>query len=423
VTARGDVSLTEVQQPVSQPASEPQVDGAANVAATDPSHRAARGSGFGTWWSERRPAVGEAFAATWLPWLVSRLVVLGALALAKYEVHDLHLSNSRAVLQTRLALLGSDAGWYQSIAAHGYHAISRSALRFFPLFPLSARALHDVLGISVGAALVVIANVCAFAASMVIYGLAKRELGSAGEARSAVWLFSLAPVAFVFVMGYAEALFVLLAAASLLCLRTRHWWWAAAFGLLAGATRPIGCLLAVPALIEALRAWRSVPLPQWVGRAAAVLAPVGGLLAYLLWVGSSFGDALLPFRVQVQAGHRGAFADPFATLYHDAQHLLHRQHLGTGVHLPWVLVAVALLVVTFRKLPASYGAFAAVLLLAAVSGSNLDSFERYALSAFPLVIAAGSLLRSRRVELTVLVVSTAALVGYSLLAFQGAYVP
>ena len=59
----------------------------------------------------------------------------------------------------------------------------------------------------------------------------------------------------------------------------------------------------------------------------------------------------------------------------------------------------------------------------ALSGSNLDSFERYALSAFPLVIAASTLLRSSRVATTTYVLCGAAMALYAVLAFQGAYVP
>jgi hypothetical protein len=58
-----------------------------------------------------------------------------------------------------------------------------------------------------------------------------------------------------------------------------------------------------------------------------------------------------------------------------------------------------------------------------LSGSNLDSFERYALSAFPLVIAASTLLRSTRVATVIYVLSGAAMALYAVLAFQGAYVP
>ena len=56
-----------------------------------------------------------------------------------------------------------------------------------------------------------------------------------------------------------------------------------------------------------------------------------------------------------------------------------------------------LIVVAFWRLPVSYGAFAFCVVVVALSGSNLDSFERYALSAFPLVMAGATLLRSARV--------------------------
>ena len=58
-----------------------------------------------------------------------------------------------------------------------------------------------------------------------------------------------------------------------------------------------------------------------------------------------------------------------------------------------------------------------------VTSSNLDSFERYALGAFPLVIAASTLTARRRVEVAVLTVAGAGMLGYSLLAFIGVVVP
>jgi hypothetical protein len=111
------------------------------------------------------------------------------------------------------------------------------------------------------------------------------------------------------------------------------------------------------------------------------------------------------------------------TLYHDAVDLAGGHNIGTDLHLPWVLASAVLLVVAFRVLPLSYGLYSLAVLAVAVSGSNLDSFERYALGAFPLVIAASTLVRSRRVETTVLVVGAACTVGYALLGLLGAYVP
>jgi hypothetical protein len=208
-----------------------------------------------------------------------------------------------------------------------------------------------------------------------------------------------------------------------LALRARHWWWAAALGVAAGLTRPLGALLLVPALIEAGRGWRRAGLGQRVGRLAAVVAPVVGAGAFLGWVGWRYGDALTPLRLQEQGVHHGRLADPLVTLAHDASYLAHGRHLGEGLHLPWVLLAVFLVVVAFRSWPASYGAFAVAVLAVALTGSNLDSFERYALSAFPLVLAGATLLSRPRLYQVVLVLSAAGLAAYALLAFTNLYVP
>ncbi len=84
---------------------------------------------------------------------------------------------------------------------------------------------------------------------------------------------------------------------------------------------------------------------------------------------------------------------------------------------------MVLIVICFRTWPASYGALAAAGIASAIISANLDSFERYALAAFPLVLVATSLTTSHRVERAVLVLSGAAMTLYALLAFLHAYVP
>jgi hypothetical protein len=63
------------------------------------------------------------------------------------------------------------------------------------------------------------------------------------------------------------------------------------------------------------------------------------------------------------------------------------------------------------------------MLLAALTSKNLDSLERYALSAFPFALAGATLTASPRVERTTLVLGAAAMEGYALLAFLNAVVP
>jgi hypothetical protein len=357
-----------------------------------------------------------------VPWIVARILVGVALVVARQLASGGHLSASAAA-RVHQGLLGWDAGWYESIARQGYWGAGHASLRFFPLFPVLARALGSVPGMGVGTAVVVVANVSALAGTATVVGLVRWERGDEGLARRAAWLVCLAPAGFTFVMGYAEGTLLALAAGMFLALRTRHWWWAGALGVAAGLTRPLGALLVVPAAVEAWRWWRRSAPGGRVGAAAAVTGPVVGTGIFLGFVGWRYGNALTPLRLQVEGGHHGRLVDPLVTLGHDASFLAHGHHLGEGLHLPWVVLALALLVVAFRRWPASYGAFALAVMAVALTGSNLDSFERYALSAFPLVLAAATVTSGPRVRRVVLVLSGAGLVGYAVLAFVNLYVP
>ena len=375
-------------------------------------------------WRGRRGLVLEALGEAWLPWLTARVITLFALGLAKYEVSHFHITNAKAVLESHDGLLGSDAGWYQTIAAHGYGGLPRSAIRFFPLLPLFDRGLSDITSLTVGIASLVITNAASLLVGIGIYVLVRSEFEDTVVARRAVWLIMLAPPAFVFVMGYSEALLVLLAVAFFVNIRRGNWWWAGLFGYLAGTARPIGCLLAVPAVIEVIRSWRTHGWGGWSGKVVALVASVAGAVTYLAWVSAMYGEGFLePLKIQQQQAHHGALADPVSTMYHALANVAHGHHVGDALHVPWIGVAAILIVVAFWRLPVSYGAFALCVVVVALSGSNLDSFERYALSAFPLVMAGATLLRSPRIATVTYVLCGTAMALYAVLAFQGAYVP
>jgi hypothetical protein len=370
---------------------------------------------------------GRPVAAVLLPWAVARVIVLAALAFSHLVVSRTHPGRAGVVARVHQGLLGWDAGWYEGIAKHGYAALGRESLRFFPAVPLGARFLGAFPGVGAGPALIVLANVSALVATALLFVLVRRETGDERQARRSAWLLSLAPPAFVLVMGYAEATLLALSVGCFLALRPargRHpaWWWAAGTAFLAALTRPIGVLLVLPIALEAVRWWDRERRGRRTALVGALLAPVAGLATFLGWVGATFGDVFLPLRLQQASSRHGGVADPFTTLYHDARGALHH-HFGTALHVPWVFVVVGLLVVCWWRWPASYGLFATAVVLVAVSGTNLDSFERYSLSAFPLVLAAGTLTGSTRVERTVLTLSAAGLAGYSLLAFLNLSVP
>jgi hypothetical protein len=378
----------------------------------------------------RRP-VGEAV----LPFLAARAVVLGALGLAHFVVDRTHPSAAGVAARVHEGLLGWDAGYYETIARVGYHPLGKEALRFFPVLPVLTHALAALPGVDDGAALLVISNVAAFVATVLLFALARRETGDPLLARRAIWFLSLSPAAFVLVMGYAESTLLCLSLGCFLALRPApgpgpghapaprpNFALAALLGFAAALTRPIGVLLALVAAVELVRWWIRLGRPQRLAGLVAVGAPVLGLAGFGIWAHHEVGDFWAPLRVQVESSHHGGLSDPFVTLVHDARGVFHH-HVGTALHVPWVIIALVLLIVCWRRLPAAYTVFAAAVLAVAVAGTNLDSFERYALSAFPLAIAAAVLCRGPRTEQVVLVLLPAVLAGYALLAFLNISVP
>ena len=364
-----------------------------------------------------------------LPYVVARVVVLSALGLAHFIVDRTHPATVGVAARVHAGLLGWDAGWYETIAREGYGPLGRQSLRFFPAVPVLTHGLAW-LGLGDGPALVLLANVAAFAATAMLYVLVRRETGSPDVARRAIWVLSLLPAAFVLVMGYAESVLLVFALGCFLALRPPatstdnrpHFAVAGVLAFAAALTRPVGVLLFLAVASELIRWWQRLGRNERVAGLGAVAAPFVGLLVFLGWSKHTVNDWWAPLRVQLQNSHHGGLADPFVTLYDDAKGLLHH-HVGTALHVPWVLLALAMLIVCWRRLPAPYTLFAAAALAVAVSGANLDSFERYALSAFPLSIAAALLLTQSQVERMVLTLLSAGLAGYAVLAFLNLSVP
>lgn len=360
--------------------------------------------------------VGPAF----VPWLVARALVLAALGLARYLFIEIgHGPRPHALA---LGLFTRDAAFYRDIAEAGYDSVGRAGLRFFPLVPVTARGLGTVLAGHDDIALLLIANLSALVFGALLHRLVLRETGDAALARRAVWFGSLLPPALVLVLGYAEATFLVFAVGMFLMLRREQWGWAALLGVGAGLCRPVGIILVVPAAVEAARAWKSADLTNRFYRLLAVAGPVAGTAVFLTWVNATRGGWLLPFRIQQDPKLRGGFSDPITSLLEAASDL-GGDRVGSGLHLIWAFIFVALIVVIARRLPSSYTAYAIAAVLLALTAQNLDSFERYGVTTFPIVIGAALVTQRRNVEAAALMLAGGAMVGYGTLVFLGLYIP
>jgi hypothetical protein len=341
-------------------------------------------------------------------WIAARVVVAAAWVVNAVVV-ELRFEGIDPVV-TDQGLFAWDGSYYRAIAELGYAATEADGIRFHPLVPM--------LGVN-GVGILLLANVTALLAGALVHRLTIEVTGDGDLARRSATLLALAPPAFTLVWAYAEGPFLLLSAAHLLALHRRRWWPAAALGFLAVLTRPSGLLLAVPASVEAWKGWRSARAADRLGRAAAVLAPVAGLGAFLLWVEEATGDWALPLRIQDD--FRDGFVVPPLRLLEGLGEVV-TDPLGDGLHVPFAFGMIALAWWAWRHLPRSWGALAVVTVASNLAAGNLNSIERYAFGAVPLVIAFAGVAGGRWWRPAV-VLSTAAMFAMAVLAWQGELVP
>ena len=367
--------------------------------------------------SRRRAAIAEDLRAALPGWVATRVLVLVAWS-ASYWWID-HARHGDRPLVSFQGLFAWDGVFYRGIAEHGYRAEDQEALRFFPLYSVVGRAVHTVLSISPGTALLIVTNVCALLAGALVHRLTRLETGDRRAARRAAWYVALVPPAFVLTWAYAEAMFIVLAAATLFALRRQWWWLAAATGFAAGLTRPTGVFLALAAVVEAGRDVRQRRVGDIGPRALALVAPVAGAACYLWWVERVFGDWTIPLDRQSEL--RGGTSNPIVRLVEAASDLVHRD--VDGLHFLFAIVLIALAVIVWRRLPLSYALFSAAIVVTSLAAGNLNSIERYGLNAFPLVIGLALVTPTRMAERVTMAVCAAGLVWMCALAWLGVYVP
>lgn len=321
-----------------------------------------------------------------------------------------------------------DALWYLAIASDGYPASAGAppgAAAFFPGYPavvalvavvlLGATALAGHL-VSLGATVVALAGV---------HRLAEEVTGDGDTARRAVVVTAVFPSAFFLVAPYSEALFLAATVWALVWARQARWWPAAAAGLLAGATRNVGVLLAVPVLAEAVRQvrWRS---RDGLGALAAVAGAPLGLAAYLAYGAARWGTWTAP--VDAQTGWQRSFAWPWDVLADAARFAVGSIGVyATGYHALDLVVFLPVAAATVWLLvrgPRSLGLFAlahvGVWLVYPFPSRPLMSTPRFALAVAPVFLAFAVWTRRRAVE-TVWVAASAALLGVQVVLFAAWY--
>jgi hypothetical protein len=141
-----------------------------------------------------------------------------------------------------------DGYWYRRIADTGYPRhlpvdanglVQFNEWAFYPLYPMTVRALMWALGTGWPLTASFVAMLCGGFAALIMHSLVRRAAGH----EAALWtvaLFAFFPAAAVLQLTYTESMGILLLVAALWCLQRRRYLLGAPLMVLMGLTRPIG---------------------------------------------------------------------------------------------------------------------------------------------------------------------------------------
>ena len=287
-----------------------------------------------------------------------------------------------------------DALWFLRIADSGYRLGDGSAA-FFPLYPLTIRAVSVLLLGRPFAASVLVSNAAFLGALVMTYLLTVLELDER-RARTTVVLLAFFPTSYFFLMPYSESLFLLLTVSAFWGARRGRWFLAGTCGALAALTRSVGIVLAPALAFEALHRRTEGRGRAWPGLAAAAATGLG-TLAYLGWWRARTGDLLAPF--SKQENWQREFSWPWISLWNGTRSAFRLIGTANGGYwlVDWLIVVpvLALSVYAITRYRPSYAVYLAGSLLIPLTfvfeDRPLMSMPRFVLCLFPAFWAAAEL--------------------------------
>lgn len=345
--------------------------------------------------------VGRSIAIVLAAYLASRVLVAVAVAVfvarnggIPYHGVPFPYADAGAALDPFVVW---DAAWYVDIARHGYETsfaeVSGRAvsMAFFPLFPALIWLVSALSPLSPAAASVFLSVVFGAGATVLVWVLVRRLAGDRMGRRAAV-LFAFFPGSFVFSMGYAEALLLVLAIACLIALLSERWLLAGIAGALATATRPnalaliVCCAWAAGVAIARRREWRAVSAP---------LLCSTGVLSFFGFLALRSGEWNAWFKIETDAWEErfdfGASSLDGAVLALQG---------GAGANAEVATLGLAFVVVSAVLLwrwrpPAVLSIYAGIVSFLAIGSATLGARPRFLVTAFPLVLAVAWAARGR----------------------------
>lgn len=302
-----------------------------------------------------------------------------------------------------------DGQWYLKIATEGYSRDDGSAA-FFPLYPWLVQVVGWMAAERYIWAGILLSAVFFLGALILLHRLVRLDFHPEDAGRTIFYMAAF-PMAFFFWAVYSESLFLFLAVAVLLTMRTGRWWWSAVAISFAIWTRTTGVLLLLPFAWELFRAYRpqvpkepnAMPPPRPHPLiATSLFLPLLSILALLGWSAFQFGD---PFAsVNAQTGWNRRFSWPWETVVNafreaNAMPFQFQPENQSWTYLASLLFAFVVGALALRWLRGSYNLYlwAGILfpLLSATPRNPLLSYPRFIIVLFPAFIVLALVGRNR----------------------------
>lgn len=299
-------------------------------------------------------------------------------------------------------LLRWDSEWYGLIASEGYKYNGdpgqTQTVVFYPLYPMVSRVTAGLLHIETVDALLVVANLAAVAAILLLFRLVRDRFDEPG-ALTTVAMISFFPSSIFLSAGYTEPLALLLMVCFFHAISRERFLAAAALAGLAVATRSSGIVLC-PVLLWELWRCRS-PRRFLIEAVPLAMVATSGLWLYMIYLGVMFGNPMAFSDGQTAFHeHTSMLARVVSALKLEPLRNINLADLSpAGLDQWFTLIFVGLIVrAWFAGLDRSMVLFAGLVLLLpylTLSGgpAGFTSMARFNIVSFPLFITMALLVR------------------------------
>ena len=296
-----------------------------------------------------------------------------------------------------------DTGWYMDIASSGYRwtplrGVGQQNIAFFPVYPMLMRYGSLFLARELMWTGVLISIASFFAALVYLYRFTRERFGD-DVGRAAIALMACYPFAVYYSAAYTEAWFLLTIVGACYHFERNELWKAGAWGLLAGLSRPNGCLLSVVLALMAIRPlWplrlRTMQFGDWLGiadRIAVAALPGIGMLVYSTYIYFLTGNPLQWAAQNVAWGrvYRGLdalFAEQAANIGDHGLYNYAATRTVDAFHLSAVLFVCVAAWPVFRRIGLPYAVLIPITVLPPLLMGGLLSMGRVTSVLFPAFV-------------------------------------